>query len=422
MTRSSSTTIDRRDAVIVGAILAVAFAARVAVLVATRHSWRLINDGFDYSRIAESIATDHGFGNTLVPYATGPSAFRTPLYPALIAPIYRVIGVSWTAARFENVLFGTAAVAAIGVLAYAGWGRRLAVVAMVIAAVYPPLWLDGSGLQYEVLLVTLDCLALAAGIVASRRPERPGWLVLTGVLIGLGVLTRETAAFLLVPIAVLLWRLSGRAALGRIALLVAVSVAVVAPWTIRNLVRLHAFVPVSSDLGFAVEGTYNTTAAHDQASPTLWIPPYQDPSSAKVFTRGRSEVSLEDALQRMAVRYVEDHPTYPAKVVVWNTIRMFGLRGFRDDLTAAPYIPYDRGLTKVADLAFYLVGLAAVAGAFTAAARSAPWPVWLAPAILFVVIVLVSGNIRYRAPLEPFFVILAAAAALTLFDRSRASA
>jgi 4-amino-4-deoxy-L-arabinose transferase-like glycosyltransferase len=241
--------------------------------------------------------------------------------------------------------------------------------------------------------------------------------VLTGLLVGLGVLTRETAALLLLPIALLVWQRREPGALARLGVVVGVALAVVAPWTIRNAVRLHAFVPVSSDLGFAVEGTYNATAAHDRASPGLWIPPYQDPASARVFTPGRSEVSIEDALESMAIRYVERHPTYPLKVALWNTVRMFGLRGFRDDVAAAPYIPYDRSLTEFADAAFYLVALGAIAGAFTRLARRGPAAVWLAPVLLFLAIALVSGNIRYRAPLEPFFVLLAAVAIVTAFDR-----
>ena len=34
----------------------------------------------------------------------------------------------------------------------------------------------------------------------------------------------------------------------------------VAPWTIRNAYELHAFVPTTTQLGWALAGTYNDQA------------------------------------------------------------------------------------------------------------------------------------------------------------------
>ena len=64
----------------------------------------------------------------------------------------------------------------------------------------------------------------------------------------------------------------GAAAVARPArrLLVAVALLVVAPWTIRNAVELRAFVPVTTQFGSALAGTYNDEARTDRENPASW--------------------------------------------------------------------------------------------------------------------------------------------------------
>ena len=70
-------------------------------------------------------------------------------------------------------------------------------------------------------------------------------------------------------------------ALGPPVALVAVAVLVVSPWTIRNARQLHHFVPVSTQLGSALAGTYNDDARTDKNHPASWrslrhVASYQD--------------------------------------------------------------------------------------------------------------------------------------------------
>lgn len=405
------------------AITLVALAVRLGVVAATDHSWKLINDGANYSSIAASIATGRGYGGSLFFGLVGPSAFRTPLYPLMLSPVYWLFGVHPLLARLDDQLFGTLAVAAIGLLARVLFNRRIALVSMAMAAVYPSLLLDSYGLQYETLLVTLTCTAIASAVVYSRNPARTRWLVACGVLTGLGVLTRETAALVLVPLAFLVWRSQRHRLLptvGRTALVVGLAIAVVAPWTIRNYVALHAFVPVSTDLVFAIEGTYNPTAAHNPQSPTLWVVPYNDPGTLKAFLKtNRHEIPVDHMLEGRALDYIEAHPSYPLEVAAWNTIRMFDLRGFRDELFVAPSLPFDPRLVETAIVTFYVVALAGAVGFCFQEVRSVPWPVWLFPFLSTLATVLVLGILEYRAIIEPYFLMPASVTLVRAFDRRR---
>src|SRR5258708_3264902 len=48
--------------------------------------------GFETGRIARSIAEGHGYGNPLF-VETGPTAWMTPVYPYLLAGVFKLFGV-----------------------------------------------------------------------------------------------------------------------------------------------------------------------------------------------------------------------------------------------------------------------------------------------------------------------------------------
>ena len=80
---------------------------------------------------------------------------------------------------------------------------------------------------------------------------------------GLAILGRANAMILLAPLAC-----GGLArARGPPLVLVVAAALTVAPWTIRNESCSHAFVPVSTQFGSALAGTYNSEARADKRQP-----------------------------------------------------------------------------------------------------------------------------------------------------------
>jgi 4-amino-4-deoxy-L-arabinose transferase-like glycosyltransferase len=413
-------------------MLAAALMVRVVIVALTHRSYVPVTDDADYSYIASSLTHGHGFGSTLIPYMHGPTAFRPPLYPVVLSLTYLVTGTSWTAGRLENAVIGMLAVAAIGSLACAWWDRRVARVAMAIAAVFPPLLLASYGLGYEALMVTLVCVSLAC-TGRARRSEQPlRWLVLAGIASGLGILTRETAAVTLLPLAVVAWQTASvsatapgpRRRAGRVVAAVGIACLVVAPWTIRNAVRFHAFVPVSTSLGFLIEGTYNSTSPGFHGGPAIWIPPSSDPKTLGVLKShaGETEAQANSRLTSLAEHYVETHPSYPLRVAFWNTVRLFDLRGPSDAIAIVPFVPYNNDLMYVSVYSGYVVGILALVGCFTKRARRVPWYFWTTGVLLFLGIILVAADIRQRSVLEPFIVVLAALAVVAGLDRRHRTA
>jgi 4-amino-4-deoxy-L-arabinose transferase-like glycosyltransferase len=402
------------------ALIAAAFAIRLAYVGATP-GMTLRDDGLDYDGHAVAIALTGRFSDTLA-YGR-PTAFRPPAFPYLLGGVYRVAGVARAdearrvvVARRTQVVIGTALVAAIGLVAAQLFGGVVALVALALAAVYVPLVTMSGSVMSEPLFAVFMLASLSAAIAHRRSPHRVRWALLAGLLAGLAILTRANALILLLPLGLAVWdgrpRWSARALAAPVAL-VAVALLAIVPWTIRNERVLHHFVPVSTQLGSALAGTYNDEARTDPEHPASWRSLRSVPSYADIFSKVRqtNEAVLEQRLRHRAERYALDHPTYPAVVAFWATVRGLELDGRSWWRHTAATVSIRPGWADRGVYCFWMFAVLAVAGAFTAAARRTPWFVWAFPALMYLsVVFLVIETPRYRTPLDPFIVLLAALA------------
>lgn len=415
----------------VWALLAVALLLRVAVVAATIDT-KVTLDSADFSRVGWSIAQGHGIPPTNRDPAGGPSAFRPPAYPAFLAAVYFVAGQEAPpAARFVETVLGTLTVALIGLIALRIWGKRVAMIALGIAAVAPPLVVMSNALISEALFVPLLLGAVACALQARRSARPLRWALFTGLLVGIAELTRTNAIVLLIPLGIALWTAApgrrGRALL-RPAVAVAVAVLIVAPWTIRNYLVFHAFVPVSTEVGYTVAGTYNNAARADRRWPANWneaehgaSPEYSHIVFYASIDRWNERI-LGDHLLAAAIADARRDPTYVLKVLAYNTIRMFHL-GELDYAVAnlsntdVPRVP---ALFEI--YGFYPLGVLALAGIAASQVRRAPAWLWVVPLILASTL-FVTSFIRFRMGIDPFLILLAAVAvdAALRFRHDRAS-
>jgi 4-amino-4-deoxy-L-arabinose transferase-like glycosyltransferase len=415
------------------AIVGLALLVRLIVVWRIHRTYVPQTDASQFDLLASRISDGHGFGSSPQPGMIGPTALRAPLYPLFLGAVYVVFGAgSWTWGLVANAILGAIVVALLGVIASQLLGRRVALVAMVVAALHPAMVMTGSSLQLEPLLTCLCLAGLAAALQHRRAPRGVLWPIVAGACLGLGMLTREQAFFFLPAVAWLLLTAGGRGARWRdatawraIAATAAAAVLVVIPWTIRNAVQLHAFVPVTTSAGFGLVGTYNETSMDSPTNPAMWLPPYNDPRTAQAILdlRNPTEVRMDARLRELTFDLIEDHPTYPFKVVGWNLVRGFDLDGGDYTHLISPYLPYPPRLIDPAIYAGWATLLLAAIGACTRRIRKVPFAVWAIPlaTTLFMVVTL-PFSIRYRALLEPFIVLAAATALLAGYDQLRGRA
>jgi 4-amino-4-deoxy-L-arabinose transferase-like glycosyltransferase len=411
------------------ALVAAALVVRIAYVDATP-GYVLRHDARDYDVHARSIAEGQGYSKTLAHGRA--TAFRPPGYPYFLGGVYKVFGVERApaarrlhVARIAQAVVGTAIVALVGLLAAQLWGWGVGLVALGLSAVYVPLITVGGAVMSEPLFDALMLGALVAAIQHRRSPHRYRWALLAGFVGGLAILTRANAFVLLVPLAWAVWDgrpWRSRAALGPPVVLVAIALITLVPWTIRNARELHAFVPVSTQFGSALAGTYNDAVRADTQNPAAWQGLKHIPDYAHLWERidVTPEPVLERKLRSAAFHYIREHPTFVLKVGWWNTRRMLELAGLKRSRATAATITIDHKWADRGVLCFWIVAGLALAGALTSRARRAPPYVWLVPALMFLsVVFLVVETPRYRTPIDPFLVLLAAAALAAGCERVR---
>jgi hypothetical protein len=89
---------------------------------------------------------------------------------------------------------------------------------------------------------------------------------------------------------------------------------------------------------------------------------------------------------------------------------------FSDGRAAYSYQGIGPRWADAAVIGFWLVAALALGGLALGAFRRAPAWFWLTPPLLFVSVIWISGDTRYRLPIEPFLVCAAAVAVVAAGD------
>jgi 4-amino-4-deoxy-L-arabinose transferase-like glycosyltransferase len=422
---------------LVAAILIGALALRIGEVQGT--SYRPRNDAGSYLTLASYIAHTGDYSLKRTPGSgaggtRGPSAYFAPGFPYFLALVDILDGHETRRngaihpARISQAVLGTVTVALTGLLALELFGEVAGLIALVLAAVYPVLIELSVVLVAENLLTALVLAAVYAGVRVRRAGSARttyAWIAGAGVLTGLATLTHENAIVIIFPLLVAVW--TGRPclrprSLAAPALLIAATVLMVLPWTIRNAVVMHHFIPVSDETGITLVGTYNVASAHDPQLPYKWRIFYGIPGERSLVHEESTltEPEIGARLEHQALDYISNHPLAPLDVAYHNTLRLFELEGTFAWQASASAISLADNTARVGIASFWLMCLLALAGAFTRLARAAPKWIWWVPILMALTVVLVNVETpRFREPVDPFLILLAAAGAATAVGRLR---
>ncbi len=228
------------------AACALAVALR-APFVAIMHS-QPTSDSLVYVTAARSLAEGHGYS-----YNGHPTAFFPIGWPALIAALYLVSrSYSFAMILWAGVGLWAATTALIYVSGLKLGGRTTAIIAAFIVAAYPDFIFPSLRAFSENLFIPL--LVGACILLVPRAGERLGArrAALAGLVLGLAILVRSTAALL--PMVLGLWLLlqyRDRRAVMVAAAFVAVAYLVLVPWLVRNEVVMKTLA-ISTNGGYTL--------------------------------------------------------------------------------------------------------------------------------------------------------------------------
>lgn len=400
------------------AILAVALILRLGAVALLTDELEPGADELAYRTIAASIAGGDGFPDRPAVAGGGPSASNPPGYPYALGALFALSDDSVDLARAVDVLLGTLTVALIGLVAWQLFAvRAIALAALAIAAVYPPLIVVGAPLMTESLLLPV-LVGMIACALRLRAGGGLGWAALMGGLGGAAILTKDVGLVAFVVLAVAIWsrpRLELRSLAGPgLALLVALLV--LAPWQIRNTAAFDSFVPVSTKLGFGLAGSYNEAVRADPDH--VWAPPYQLAELRSIlYGTDLDEAEVSRELQSRALDFVGEHPGYPFALAGRNLLRMAQLGTAAPGNADAELVGFNGdasgdGLFRAAwwlcAVAFAALALAAVVAVARGWARPIPAFLWILALLAILPLIFIAAGPRYRLPADLILILAAA--------------
>jgi len=358
--------------------------------------------------IAYSVATGKGFAS---PFQrdSGPTAWLTPVYPLLVAGLFKVFGIysraSFIAAISLNIAFSSMAcvpifyagkrVAGLGIASAGAWLWAL----FTNAIMMPFEWVWDTALAAllaaTILWVTLEL------VESGRLWHWCGYGLLWGFTLMTNPALGSAFPLLLGWLVYRAWR-ERRLQFSRPAVAAILALLCCAPWTIRNYAVFHRFIPFRSNLGYELYIGNNEN--YDQRRIALPAMITQDLETLRYLRMG--ETAFMDEERRKAVKFMVGHP----RVELWlfeNRIIDFWMG------TAEPvkiFQETDSLLIRGILLGNFLSWTGALLGVAALFWRrnSYAFPLAVFPVIFPILYYVTHTSLRYRHPIDPVVMLLTA--------------
>jgi 4-amino-4-deoxy-L-arabinose transferase-like glycosyltransferase len=414
-------------------IVWIAFLIRVAYMTVA-HTYRFrrfsfgdnFQFGFEMGRIGRALATGYGFADPFNGH-TGPTAWVGPLYPLLIGGVFKLLGVytlksAWLLLAI-NCLLSALIVRPVWEIASRCFNRRVALWSAWIWALYP------AAMQYAVRWVwemTLTTLLFSWVLVLALRMRNIGgepaeaeaamtksrWACF-GLLWGLIALSNASLlAFL--PFCGL-WILAGagnwKRQIAGVVISSVLCLACIAPWTYRNWLVFHQFVPLRGNLGAELylgngPGAVGLLMGFDHPNEAL--------DQLALYNK-MGEIPYAKYRGHLAMTYIVGDPV---RFAVLCAKRVYYFWAGAPHPQGAFVAEYGRSLN------FAFTSTAGLLGLALALRRRAPGAVLFGLAFLTLpaVYYFITVHARFRHPLEPLITILGVYLFQSATPRRRASA
>jgi len=362
--------------------------------------------------IAHSLATGKGFSNPFLK-DTGPTAWLTPVYPLLVAAIFKIFGIftipSFFFLVFLNSMFSAAACAPIFYV-----GKRLGDVAVGSAgawlwALFPSaIMIPFEWIWDTSLAALLGAVLVWATLELAESDRLRNWCAY-GLLWGFALMTNPALGLLLPPL--LAWAayraresraLALTDSLTKPALAFVLALLCCVPWTVRNYAVFHRFVPLRSNFPLELYIGNNENYGGDRPR---WPPPItKERETVRYFRMG--ETAFMDEEMRKAMKFILSHPR--KEVILFGDRFIAFWVGVSDPVDA--FMTADALLPRALILCAALSGLGALLGIVILLLRRSPYAFPLAayPVLFPLLYYITHTSLRYRHPIDPVVLLLTA--------------
>ncbi|HEX5233864.1 MAG TPA: glycosyltransferase family 39 protein [Silvibacterium sp.] len=386
------------------------------------HTYRInpVQDHFDFGyemgRVARALVTGYGYADPFNGHS-GPTAWVPPLYPLLLAAVFKLFGVytalsAWVILTLNSV-FSAATSIFVFKIAARCYNRKVALWSAWIWALYPAAMQYATRWIWEMALTAMLFTAVFAlslrmrgitprgqGAMDEPRDEKSQQTTKQWLLFALlwALISLSNSTLLLFLPACGIWILAGARnkapAVRRAFASGLVFLAVVSPWMIRNYRVFHEFVPFRSNFGAELYMGNNPAA---DGMP--WGKTVNGEYQVRRYTQ-MGEVAYANEQGSLAKSWIARHPTRFLEL---------SLKRFYCFWSAVPHAETRHTfLVLVRNINFCVPNILAILGLALSLKRRTPaaalflWAFILLPFTYY----FITPGARFRHPLEPLIVIL----------------
>lgn len=368
--------------------------------------------------IAYALATGKGFSS---PFRreTGPTAWLAPVYPLLVAGVFRAFGIftraSFFAVLWLNALFSSAVCFAIFYAGKRVASRGVAGAAAWLWAVFPgAVMVPFEWVWDTALSALLGAVVLWATLQLAESARWRDWCAY-GLLWGFTLMTNPSLGSLLPFLlgwAVYRARREIKFASWKPGLTAAgIAILCCVPWTVRNYVVFHRLIPLRSNLPLELYIGNNENYATRQFvyPPTIT----KERELLRYFRLG--ETAFMDEEKRKALAFMAAHPA----MEVWLTGQRFVAFWTGLPNPVQSFLSTDSLLVRALLLCSTAAGIGALLGIVALLWKRSPYAFPLAayPVVYPLLYYVTHPNLRYRHPIDPVVLLLAVIAVGSLFRK-----
>jgi 4-amino-4-deoxy-L-arabinose transferase-like glycosyltransferase len=396
-------------------MVAVGLALRLAVvgflyperLNPDRDYWRFAGET---GRIARSIVQGNGVASPLRA-PTGPTAWMTPLYPAILAAVFWLFGIYTKASALVMLsldsLFSALTSIPVFFTARRSFGERTAQWAGWTWAFFPyAIYFSADFIWVTTLTTLMLSLLFLAALYLEDSDRLRRWAGF-GLLAGICAMTDPIVLSVTLPLAAWMgFRLVQKKQrwLTRAAVAALVFALMVTPWFVRNYRVFHTVVPFRDNFGLELYVGNNGNTWH--FAPSGFHPSDTDHEWNEYAQIG--ELAYMKHKQAQAITFIKAHPgdfallSMRRALYMWTNFWSFSHRYMEAEPADPANIFLCTGLT--------IIALAGLLRAFRMGAGVAV-PYAIAISFFPIVYYFTHPEDYYRRPADPIFVMLAAYAA-----------
>lgn len=367
--------------------------------------------GFETGSIAGAIARGEGFSS---PFGmpSGPTAWIGPLYPYLLAGLFKIFGLFSTESAIAiltvNCLFAGLTCWAIFRISDEVFGRSVALLAAAMWAAVPFFY------RWAITWVwdpPVSAFLLALGVLLVIRTETTDWKRWAGLgaLAGVSALVNPALTTLFpVLLAWCAWKLRRKTSVySSLVIAVAVMIVCISPWLVRNRVVFGQWVFLRSNAGFEFSiGNF----AGSPGVPYKGKHPVVNPRVFEEYRR-MGEIAFNKVKSEEAMSWVRAHPADFARLSLKRVADFWDGAALNHEPPDDPWRPWMVSLES----APALLGLLLV---LTRRVRNSG-PIVLMLLIYPLPYYVVYTNPRYRHAIEPLLVVLIGYFLVTVWEEFR---